>query len=85
MTKKGERFKTKGGVTHGYPLIPYLFIIVLELIAIEIREDKQIKEANIHTPHKKISSYSHMNKQHDNEDDRLSMFDDDSSTITTST
>ena len=26
-----------------------------------------------------------MNKQHDNEDDRLSMFDDDSSTITTYT
>ena len=54
-------------------------------MVIEIREDKQIKGVNIHTPHKKISSYSHMNKQHDNEGDRLSMFADDSSTMTTST
>ena len=53
-------------------------------MAIEIIEDKQIKGVNTQTPHKKISSYSHMNKQHDNEDDRLSMFADGSSTITTS-
>ena len=40
---------------------------------------------NIQTPHKKISSYRHMNKQHDNEDNILSMFADGRSTITTST
>ena len=64
--KKGERFKTKGGVRQGCPLSLYLFIIVLELMEIEIREDKQIKGVNIHTPHKKISRYSNMNKKHDN-------------------
>ena len=82
--KRGEGFKTKGGVRQGCLLIPYLFIIVLELMGIEIREDKQIKGVDILTPHKKISSYSHMNKQHDNKDDILSMFADDISTITTS-
>ena len=50
-------------------------------MSIEISEDKQIKGVNIQTPHKNISSYSHIKKQHDNEDDRLSMFADDSSTI----
>ena len=54
MTKNGEIFKTKGGARQGYPLSPYLFIIVLELMEIEIREDKQIKGVNTHTPHKKI-------------------------------
>ena len=44
--------------------------------------DHLIKGVNIHTPHKKISNYSHMNKQHDNEDDRLSIFADNISTIT---
>ena len=32
--EKGERFNTKGGVRQGCPLIPYLFIIVLELMSI---------------------------------------------------
>ena len=57
----GERFKTNGGVIQGCPLSPYLFIIVLELMAIEIREDKQIKGVNIHKTHKEISRYSHIN------------------------
>ena len=34
--KEGEGFKTKGGVRQGCPLNPYLYIIVLELMAIEI-------------------------------------------------
>ena len=57
--KKGERFKTKGGVRQGFPLSPYLFIIVLELMATEIREDKQINGVNIQTPHKKNKLQPH--------------------------
>ena len=41
--EKGNKFKTKGGVRQGYPLSPYLFIIVLELMAIEMRVNKQMK------------------------------------------
>ena len=40
---KGEQFSTKGGVKQGCPLSPYLFIIVLELMAIEMRDDRHIK------------------------------------------
>ena len=38
---KGKQFKTRGGVKQGCPLSPYLFIIVLELMAIEMREEKK--------------------------------------------
>ena len=37
--KKGKNFRTRGGVKQGCPLSPYLFIIVLELMAIEMRDE----------------------------------------------
>ena len=39
----GEAFETKGGVKQGCPLSPYLFILVLELMAIEMRESPDIE------------------------------------------
>ena len=69
---KGDLFKTKGGVKQGCPLSPYLFIIVLELLAIEMRDDKEINGITICNRHLNITSHSNKNKQKDNIDDRLS-------------
>ena len=90
--KFGTKFKTNGGVRQGCPLSPYLFILVLELMAIEMRDDESIQgiklaAETIHptTTHiaKFISSFSHKEQQIENTDDRLSMFADDSATLVT--
>ena len=80
---KGEQFKTKGGVKQGCPLSPYLFIIALELMAIEIRKEKAIKGIELTSRNKQINSVSNKDSQPDNIDDRISLFADDSSTIIT--
>jgi len=79
----GEIFQTRGGVKQGCPLSPYLFIIVLELMAIEMREEKEMKGIIINERDRNITSVSNKTDQKDNRDDRLSMFADDSSTIVT--
>ena len=80
---KGEQFKTKGGVKQGCPLSPYLFIIALELMAIEIRKEKAIKGIELTSRNKQINSVSNKDSQPDNIDDMISLFADDSSTIIT--
>ena len=86
----GETFEMKGGVRQGCPLSPYLFIVVLELMAIEVRESrelngiKMIPEEKGDRPRRSknsITSHSNYHKQKDSEEDKLSMFADDSSTF----
>ena len=78
----GNKTRTKGGVCQGFSLSPYLFIIVLELMAIKMRMDRQMKAVKSPEESKTITSYSKHLKQKNISDDRLSMFVDDSSTIT---
>ena len=82
--EKRKKFTTERGVIQGYPISPYLFITVLELMAIEMREDSKIKGINLATSTKSIMSFSHKEKQKCNKDDRISIFADDSLTMTTS-
>ena len=87
-----EPNRTHGGVRQGCPLSPYLFILVLELMAIEMRDDDSIQgltsaaaRTNVLTTRiaTNIRSLSHHEQQAENEDDRLSMFADDSATLVT--
>ena len=73
----------KRGAKQGCPLSSYLFIIFLELMAIEMRQNILLKGVQPPVTDMTITSYSYLHQQPDNSDDRLSIFGDDSSTITT--
>jgi hypothetical protein len=49
----GEEFQTEGGVRQGCPLSALLFIIVLELMAIELRESEEIEGIKMRKEEKK--------------------------------
>lgn len=53
-----ETFKLHRGVRQGCPLSPYLFTICVELLAMQIRNNNNIKGININEEELKISQYA---------------------------
>ena len=54
-------------------------------MSIKIREDTEMRGISLGNPTKRVLSFSHKERQQDNEDEMLSLFSDDSQTTTTST
>jgi hypothetical protein len=60
LTKNGEKFEAiplKSGTRQGCPLSPYLFNIVLEVLAGAIQQQKEIKGVHIGKDEVKISLF----------------------------
>ena len=56
--EKLEAFPLKSGTRKGYPISPYLFNIVLEVLARAIRQQKEIKGIQIGKEEVKISLFA---------------------------
>ena len=56
--QKLKAFPLRSGTRQGYPLSPLLFNIVLEVLATEIREGKEIKEIQIGKVEVKLSLFA---------------------------
>ena len=54
--EKLKAFPLRSGTRQGYPLLPLLFNIVLEVLATAIREEKEIKGVQIGEEEVKLSS-----------------------------
>ena len=51
-------FSLEGGTTQGDPLSPYLIILVLEILFIQIRADKTVKGFRFGTVEVKLTAYA---------------------------
>ena len=56
--QKLKEFPLRSGMREGHPLLTLLFNIVLEVIAMEIREEKEIKGIQIGKEEVKLSLFS---------------------------
>ena len=56
--EKLKAFSLKSGTRQGCPLLPLLFNIVLEVLVIEIREEKEIKGIQIGKEDEKLSLFA---------------------------
>jgi hypothetical protein len=56
---KLEAIQLKSGIRQGWPLSPYLFNIVLEVLPRTIRKQKEIKGIQIGNEEVKISLFAH--------------------------
>ena len=55
---KLEAFPLRSSTRQGYPLLPLLFNIVLEVLALPIREEKEIKGMHIGKEEVKLSLFA---------------------------
>ena len=58
IMRKLKEFPLKSGIKQGFPLSPLLFNIVLEVLATEIRAEKEIKGIQIGKEEVKLSLFS---------------------------
>ena len=56
--EKLKAFPLRSGTRQGYPLLPLLFNIVLEVLATAIREEKEIKLISIRKEELKLSLFA---------------------------